>query len=72
MTDHPKIIALEQLIIERRLIKAKVLMQDIAKDLVRLDEVEKELKISKEEINKLNEQLKKVLPSQTLPSPKNG
>ncbi len=34
MTDHPKIIALEHLISERRMIKAKELTKDIDKDMI--------------------------------------
>ena len=41
MSNHPKIIALEKLIIERRLIQAKELMKEIDKDLIRLEELDK-------------------------------
>ncbi len=40
MTDHPKIQALETLINERRLIKAKELIKDIDVDLMRLKEID--------------------------------
>ena len=43
MSDHPKIIALERLIIERRMLKAKELLKDIDKDLIRLDLLEKKV-----------------------------
>jgi len=40
MTDHPKIIALDKLIMERRMVQAKVLMRDIDVDLMRLKELD--------------------------------
>lgn len=40
MADHPKIIALERLIIERRLVQAKELMKDIDVDMMRLKQLE--------------------------------
>ncbi len=60
MSDHPKIIALEKLISERRMIQAKELIKDIDKDLIRLDELEKE-------VEKLNKELKRVSPQTPLP-----
>ncbi len=43
MSDHPKIMALEKLISERRLIKAKELMKDIDSDLIRLEKLERDI-----------------------------
>ncbi len=77
MSDHPKIVALEQLISERRMIKAKELLKDIDKDLMRLDELEKKFSESRKflanvirKIDELDNQLKRVSPSQNLPLPK--
>jgi len=43
MTDHPKIIALEKLLSERRMLLVKTLLKEIDADLMRLDELDKKV-----------------------------
>lgn len=45
MSMHPKIKELLELISERRIIRARELIKDIEKDLIRLKELEKEVKV---------------------------